>query len=170
MIPKLLGAVLILGGCGGFGMLICITYKREEEMLRQLILGLDYMQCELRFRMTPLPELCRQAADTCKGQISQLFRFLSDTLNCRMNTDVSQCVADAQESAGPFPPTVSHAIGMLHVSMGQFDAQGQIESLESVLNYCRLQLKTMEENRDMRLRSYQTLGICAGAALVILLV
>ena len=49
--------------------------------------------------------------------------------------------------------------------------QGAVRHLEAlgvdVRGDCRTQLKALEQNRDIRLRNYQTLGLCAGAALAI---
>jgi len=170
MIPKILGALLILAGCGGFGMMICLSYKSEEEMLRQMIHAMDYIQCELQFRMTPLPELCSRASASCKGRISRFWKQLSEALRNQTFPDVSGCVEAAMEASGPFPPRVDKALEILSVSLGQFDAQGQLQALEAARNHCRAELESMGINRDNRLRSYQTLGICAGVALVILLV
>ena len=55
-------------------------------------------------------------------------------------------------------------------SLGRFDLEGQLQGLESVRIYCREQLDELSKDRDVRLRSYQTLGLCAGAALAILFV
>ena len=54
--------------------------------------------------------------------------------------------------------------------IGRFDLEGQLQGLESVRVYCRDQLDNLAKDRDVRLRSYQTLGLCAGAALAILFV
>ena len=170
MISKALGAVLILAGCGGFGMTICISYQREEEMLRQLIRALDHIQYELQFRITPLPELCQRASSACKGKVSAFFRLLSEELSRQSAADVPECIAAVMQSMGKFPDRVDKSLEILSLSMGQFDARGQIQALEAARDHCRSMLEAMAENRDVRLRSYQTLGICAGAALVILLV
>ena len=170
MIPKILGALLILTGCGGFGMMICLSYKREEEMLYQMIHAMDFIQCELQFRMTPLPELCAQAGSGYKGKISQFWMELSDQLSRQTLPDVSGCIEAAKKSVGTFPPRVDKAMEILTLSLGQFDAQGQLQALEAARSHCRRELESMGINRDTRLRSYQTLGICAGVALVILLV
>ena len=55
-------------------------------------------------------------------------------------------------------------------SLGRFDLDGQLLGLEAVRVYCQEQLSEMSKDRDVRLRSYQTLGLCAGAALAILFV
>ena len=170
MIPKILGAVLILTGCGGFGMIICLTYKREEDMLRQMIHTMDYIQCELQFRLMPLPELCNQASMGSSGKISQFWNGLSEAMLLQKAPDVPYCVKSVMESAGPFPSRVEKVLEILSHSLGQFDSQGQLQALETARDHCRRELNGMRDNREIRLRSYQTLGICAGAALVILLV
>ena len=170
MIPKILGALLILTGCGGFGMMICIAYRREEEMLVQLLHALDYIQCELRFRLTPLPELCAQAGANSKGRISQFWICLSEELRRQALPDASRCIPAAKESVGTLPQHVDRVLEMLSLSLGQFDIQGQLQALESTRNHCAAELESMRNGKETRLRSYQTLGICAGAALVILLV
>ena len=54
-------------------------------------------------------------------------------------------------------------------SLGRFDLSGQLKGLEGVRQECRGKLTRLMGNQEVRLRSYQTLGLCAGAALVILL-
>ena len=100
MMIRIWGAILILAGCGGFGTLICISYKREEDMLRQLIHTIHHMQCELQFRLTPLPNLCLQASDVCTGIISKLFIALSDELNQQVSADVLSCFLTAKQRVG----------------------------------------------------------------------
>jgi hypothetical protein len=57
---------------------------------------------------------------------------------------------------------------MLGTSLGRYDLQGQLNGIESVRIRCRSDLEELERNRDVRLRSYQRLGLCAGCALAIL--
>ena len=59
MYMKLLGAVLIITGCGGFGFRLAANHRKEETTLRKFVSILDYMQCELQYRYTALPDLER---------------------------------------------------------------------------------------------------------------
>ena len=68
MTAKFLGSVLVVIGCGGFGLLISKTAKKEIIALQNFILALEHMVCELRFRMMPLSELCFSAAEISKGR------------------------------------------------------------------------------------------------------
>ena len=170
MTGKLIGAVLIVIGCGGFGFTITGAYKREEFMLRQLLGVLDFMQCELQYRLTPLPDLCRQAATTRKGAVGIFFLCLGDELESQILPDVSSCVCTALKRCGTLPRKTVNALNLLGQTLGRFDLEGQIRAIESVRQYCRSELDAMACNRENRLRSYQTLGLCAGAALAILFV
>ena len=90
---KWIGAVLIILGCGGAGFSFSIAYRREEQLLQQLLAALDYMSCELQYRMTPLPELCRQTANGRKGVIGKLFQNLASELDSQISPDVCCCLA-----------------------------------------------------------------------------
>ena len=54
MILKVIGVILVIAGCGGVGFRIAANHRLEEKTLRQLIGILDYMECELQYRLTPL--------------------------------------------------------------------------------------------------------------------
>ena len=170
MTGKIFGAVLIILGCGFFGFTVTAQVKREENALRQLIGTLDYMQCELQFRMTPLPDLCRLASQEQRNRIGSFFLYLAEELETRISPDVTGCVHSALSPVVDLPERCVKALEILGMSMGRFDVKGQIQGLEAVRSYCRGELENMAVNRDARLRSYQTLGLCTGAALAILFV
>jgi len=167
---KLFGAALIVVGCGGFGFLIAASYKQEENALRQLIGILDLMQSELQFRMTPLPDLIRQAGTESKNPIGQFMTVLSSELESQTSPDVDGCVQAALNKVEDLPKRVKKALEQMGTSFGRFDAEGQIRGIESVRSFCAAELDAMADNRDARLRSYQTLSLCMGAALAILFI
>ena len=167
---KLIGAVLVLCGCGFVGFSMCAAYRREEHQLRQMLSAMDHMVCELQYRITPLPELCRQTSTQREGFVKMLFTNLALELESQVSPDVRSCLAVAAARSGPLSSRMEEAICILGASLGCFDLQGQLQGLEAVRSYCSTELKQMADGRDNRLRSYQTLGLCAGAALAILLV
>lgn len=170
MSMKWLGAVLIICSSGFVGFKISAAYRLEEENLRQLISALDYMVCELRYRQSPLPVLFHQIGTERNGCIGRLFRQLAKELDSAAVADIQSCLAAAAATNGAITGRVEKAICIMGATLGRFDLDGQLLGLESVRNYCREQLDEMSKDRDARLRSYQTLGLCAGAALAILFV
>jgi len=167
---KWLGATLVILSCGGLGYRIASAYRYEEQTLRQLIAVLDYMECELQYRLTPLPSLCKQAACECRGALSQTFKNLSTELEDQLSPDVHCCMTAALSKVIKLPRLSYEALDLLGRSLGRFDLPGQLKGLEGVRMYCRRNLEDLVHNRDNRLRSYQTLGLCAGAALAILFI
>lgn len=170
MILKLIGAVFVVVGCGGIGFRIAANHRFEEKNLRQLIGILDYMECELQYRMTPLPELCRQASKEFSGLLGNILHELSVEMNAQNSSDLESCMSVALERVGKLPPLTRDELLLLGRSIGRFDMEGQLKGLEGVRQECRRQVECLSYNRDTRLRSYQTLGLCAGAALAILFV
>lgn len=165
---KWIGAVLIIVSCGGFGFALAAAHRREERTLRLLIGALDFMECELQYRLTPLPELCRQAAADSSGPVRAVLAALADELEDQISPDVESCMNAALARVKDIPRLTEVSMAALGKSLGRFDLNGQLKGLEAVRQSCRRELDGLSKNRDVRLRSYQTLGLCAGAALAIL--
>lgn len=167
---KWIGAILIVGSCSGFGVSLAVQRKREEAMLVELAGILDHMLWELPFQLTPLPELLRSTAGTQKGSLAALFRDMARHLDRQVLPDVLSCTEAAlQDTEVPFP-RVKKLLLTLGQSLGRFDLSGQLKGLSALREQCGSQLQELKADRDTRLRSYRILGLCAGAALVILLV
>ena len=158
---KWIGALLVFCGCGWFGFHLAATSVIEERSLRKLIGVLDFMSCELQYRMTPLPDLCRQASCEAGGNLGKLFLSFAEELESQISPNVQSCMDAALSKCQNLPALTKECVARL---------QGQILSLEAVRAECRKHLLHLESGKNMRLRSYQTLGLCAGAALVILFV
>lgn len=166
---KFVGALLVIAGCGGFGLSLAIQYKKEVEALRQLIKGIDYLICELQYRQPPLAQACRLVGGVCDGSISAAFLQLAAQLESQVSPD-AQCCVRAALNTHPLPRRAERAFFTMGDTLGIFHLEGQLRGLQAVQNQCERELSALQTNRTQRLRSYQTLGLCAGAALVILLI
>lgn len=170
MTMKWIGALLVIAGCGGVGFTMAASYKREEWCLRALLRALDYMACELQFRLTPLPELCLTAGKECGGPAGQALTALARELESQISPDADSCMYAVLSKQENLPDTTAEALRLLGKSLGRFDLEGQLQGIEQVRACCRRELSSLEAGRDQRIRGYQTLGVCAGAALAILFV
>lgn len=167
MMYKVLGAALVFGGCGGFGFAMAAACRREEGDLRQLIRALEYMSCELSYRQTPLPQLCRSAASIATGTVAHILTELSRQLEGQLAPDAQVCMHEALEKTRP-GPVLGRLLSELGATLGRFDLPGQLRGLDGSLRAAELALREHRQGKGSRLRSYQTLGLCAGAALAIL--
>lgn len=167
---KLIGAVMIIVCCSGFGFSLAARHLDEIQCYKVLIKILEYMSWELHYRLTPLPQLCRQAAMHGKHRIFTVFQKFAAELDNQVAPDAYACMQNVTNRTANLPDSVKESIMELSECLGRFDLEGQLQGIESTRNLCFAKLNDLEKNKDVRLRSYQTLGICAGAAVVILLI
>ena len=165
---RILGACCIVTGCGGFGFAMAAANRREEAELVRLISALEYMSCELSYRMTPLATLCRGAAEVSGGTVGRFFTKLASELEKGTAPDVQVCVRGLLQ--GMEPSKLTRQLSELGTTLGRFDLPGQLRGLEGAIRSSQEALRSIRDGADGRRRSWQTLGLCAGAALAILFV
>lgn len=139
-------------------------------MLRCLEGMLSAMHKELEYRLTPLPELCRYASQLWTGKISKVLLCFSEELERDRHLDAVSCMTSAMGKFPDLPPRTRCGLELFGRSVGRYDLAGQLQGLDEVASYCQQELGKLSDNRESRLQSYQTLGLCAGAALVILFI
>ena len=169
MSVKWFGAILIVLACGGCGFSMAASHLTQERTVRALIAALEFMESDLRYRLTPLPELCNCAGNMIRGQIGDVFLKVSQRLQQQTAPDVAVCMAAAVADSELDGAVRKHLL-TLGETLGRFDLDGQLRGIEAVQSECRRTLEKLYNHRESRLRSYQTLGLCAGAALAILLI
>lgn len=170
MIVKLFGAVCVILGCGGFGFMIAANARREISALRQLIGVLDFIECELNYRMTPLAQLCRLSAAISNGCIKRLLLHLAGELEQQKAHSVDKCIIAAIQHSPDLPPITAQRVVELGKSLGRFDLNGQIKCIRVLNSENTRVLDELTADHTTRIRSYKTLGLCAGAALAILFI
>ena len=156
--------------CGGAGFYYSVEQRIEEHMIRQMIKAIEIMECEISYRLSTLTELCVAAANETEGTVSSLLRKFSELLIKQETTDIKRCMELAVETQKCLPCRIKHLTLQFAGSLGKFDIDGQLIGLESAKGSCERQLKELTANKQIRQRGYQTLGLCAGAAIIILLI
>lgn len=167
---KWIGSVLVILGCGGWGFSLAAAYVRQERQLKMLSRLLGLLRRELKYRLTPLPELARLAAKECTGSLKNVFLDFARELDWNSSPDAYGCMAEALKRHDCLPPKVRRLLRQLGRTLGRYDLEGQLQGMDAVEEECRHQLESLGADKEIRLRSYRTLGLCAGFALVILFV
>ena len=164
-----IGAVLIFAGCGGWGFTMASQYRRQEKLLKALSRALRAMRWELQYRLTDLPQLCREAGRQAGGPVGRILTEMGMQLEQQLAPDAASCMASVLPSE-KLPLSLRRLLSQLGSCLGRYDLSGQLEGLETVLEECGQQLEGLSQDRDQRLRNYGTLGLCTGAALAILFI
>ena len=164
---RIIGACCIFAGCGGFGFSMAAASRREEGELRRILAALEYMSCELSYRMTPLSSLCRAAAEGSGGTVRVFLTELACELDKQNAPDVQVCVYDVLSRLQP-TSLLRRQLQQVGATLGRFDLPGQLRGLESAIRSTEEALRQIRDGAADRRRSYQTLGLCAGAAMAIL--
>ena len=139
-------------------------------MLEQIKRLLSIMECDLRFRLTPLPELCCFSSKEVSGTIRNIIQEFSLELSRRVSPDAASCMSSVLARYSFHDRDIPDILIELGRSLGRFDLEGQLKGIEYVKSMCTMLLTEIRDGKVERIRSYHTLGLCAGAALVILLV
>lgn len=166
---RLWGALFVILGCGGIGFSMVQRHRKEEAALAQLIHALKWMGWELSYRMPELVSLCSDTSRQCEGAVSQLFSNLSVELRQQVTPDAALCMQAAICSTPQLPSMAKKQLLLLGQTLGRFDLQGQLSGLSACEAQCQRELDNIRCNSQLRLRNYQTLALCAGIGLVILL-
>lgn len=169
MTLRLLGAGLVLLGCGGFGFSMAGAYRARERGLRQLIRALEYMECELQYLQPPLPQLCTATARILSGELKRVFQEMQAQMDQGNWVDAQACMEAVLSHHPALSPVLGQELLQLGQTLGQFDLTGQLSALRSLHQQCTQEQQRLAQEREGRLRSYETLGLCTGAALAVLL-
>lgn len=170
MMAKWIGAVVIICACTGFGFRMKRTQIREEMALQEIQEIVCYMTGELQYHLTPLPVLCHKVCANCSGNLRKIFDVYAEELDKQLSPDPYACMLATLEQFTDIPDSAENLIRNLGKSLGKLDLESQLRALNGIQEECERCLKKLRTNQDVRFRTYQTLGLCAGAALAILFV
>ena len=170
MLIKWIGALLIVAGCGFFGFYMGWNVNRDASLLRALVAFIDGLSSELSYRMSPLPDALRATAQLQKSKISAVFVALAEQLEQQISPNVGSCMEHVLSQQRHLPANTLRQLHELGGLLGTYDMQGQQSGLAMAKETCMRILSQLDQDRTQRVRGYQTLGLCAGAALAILFI
>ena len=169
MTVKIMGALLIILGSGGVGLALSANDRRQEQAMRDLHQCLQWMAWELSYRRPSLAGLSRGAAQCCPGVVGQVLDRFAAELDQQLLPDPGICMNAALCAVKNIPKCAAFHLSQLGSTLGRFDLENQIRSLEAAEALCKQELEHMRSGMDVRIRNYRTLSLCAGTALVIIL-
>lgn len=165
---KLVGVIFVVVGSTGAGVTMAFGVHRALETARQLRAALERMKNEIACRRTALPELMELLSKE-SGYLSPLFGGIAEQLRLRQEASVYAIVRKCLAAAPPLPGEVGRILLDLAPGLGQYDVQCQLYSLDLAAGQAQALIERCQSEQKGRVKSYCTLGICAGLALGIML-
>ena len=169
MSVRWIGAMLVFLSCGSVGFLKAAQFRTDERYIRDFVRILDHMTCELEYRLSPLPQLCESASQMTFGCLQEIFRNFSLSLEQQTASNAESCMHKVLQQVQNVPETLHDQLLVFSKSLGAYDLDGQLMQITAVREDARLLLDKIRSEGKERIRNYQTLGICAGLGLAILL-
>lgn len=166
---KLAGAMLLLLGSAGMGVSAVRRLERRVTTLRTLINALEQMERELDFRLLPTQQMICEAARQSGEPASGFLHVCVQGLQQEMPLCDSWRQAALQELPALLPADLDVLLSLGAV-LGRYDSEGQRQAIAATRSRLNIFLKDASEERNRRGRVYGTLGITAGAFLVLLFI
>lgn len=167
---KLAGAVLLTAGAAALGFSAAAQLERRVRTLRTILSALELMERELAYRLTPMPELFSILAERLAPPVGSFFKACRERLSQLGEKRLEELW---EESLSEFPMDLGaeelQVLRELGGILGQYDGEGQREALALAQGQMKECLNHAAEERTRMGRVYGTLGLAAGAFLVILL-
>jgi len=166
-----LGAALVLGAAGMIGAVVARAYQDRPRVLRALQSALTMLRTEIVYAGTPLPEALAQVARRTPAPADSFFAAVANALNSRPGLTAAEAWQEALANSPAWPLTADDEAVLLDLGgcLGRSDVADQEKHLGlALVQLARLQAEA-EAERDVQVRLWRWLGVCAGGCLVLLL-
>ena len=168
---RLLGAVLLMAGCGGLGLSAVNRLDSRVRDLRELSAGLEILQRELGWRLAPLPEALEAAASGTHERAARFFAYCAQGSKQLAGTPFRTLWSRGLERS---PLRLSREdralLEQLGPVLGRYDGDSQRQAVENVLTGLYRQQAQAEDDRRRLGRVYGVLGLTAGLFLTLVLI
>jgi stage III sporulation protein AB len=169
---KLLGALLVLVASTATGFAFAAKVAKRPLQIRELRMCLSLLRTEIDYGSRLLTEAFSRIAETGEGPVRKLFGKVADRLKEADGLSVSECLRETldahweETSLGREEKQVLLRLGEV---LGASSRPDQLHHLEMAERHLAAEEDKARDERDRFVKMYRTVGILAGALLVILL-
>ena len=168
---KLLGTAMIVLGSGSAGFGFARAVRAQLRQLNALLAALEAMKGEIEYRLTPLGALCAALSHGDEPETAAFFGACAAQMEADRCLPPQLAIQRAMEQAQglKWSARTRETVRNLAFSLGKFDLGGQVRAIELAQERLRAELAEVQAGSRARCRSYETIGICAGLALAVIL-
>ncbi|WP_124727201.1 stage III sporulation protein SpoIIIAB [Staphylospora marina] len=169
---KLLGALLVLIASTAIGFSFAAGVAKRPRQIRELRMCLSLLRTEIDYGSRLLSEAFSRISVSGEGSVRKLFGRMADRLNEADGISMSECLKETldahweETSLGREEKQVLLRLGEVLGASSRLD---QLHHLEMAEKQLAVEEDKARDERDRFVKMYRTVGILAGALLVILL-
>ncbi len=164
---KVLGLVLVWGGCALWGVWAAGVLRRRVRVLEDIGRGLELMERELALSRSALPELLERVSHRATEQGKNLF------IICRTELEKGNsftCSWNAALEGSGLIGRDRELLACLSAIMGRYDASGQIQALSQLRGGLDEHTACMRQQAQDLGKVYGVLGATVGGFLSLMLI
>ena len=173
MILKWLGAILLVAGTTAYGAYKGCLYKSRLEYMEEIKRAFLFIQGEIRYMNTPMPETLESTAHQMNGACRTFFAQVASGLLDGRGKAFRQVWEEAMKRGLPEEVLERETRAVLQEMGGQLgclDRQAQEQAIDYFLKkWDELIVKKRQEKKD-KLKLYYVCGVMSGLLMVIIIV
>lgn len=173
MVIKTAGALLLLIGTTAFGVYKGCLYNNRLDNLYEVKKAFLYIQGEIRYMNTPIPETLESAARQINGCCRQFFSRVAKELNEGKGVELKQVWETniSREIHGELLEREAvEALREMGGQLGCLDMQAQEKAIDYFLKKWDDLIEKRRKEKAEKLKLYYVCGIMGGLLMVIIIV
>jgi len=167
---KMLGIVMIVCSCTAMGFLASSRLSLRIKSLGELIMALEIAESEIFFKLSPIPQIMKSAANATGGGVREMFLELYQKTNIVSSSTFSEkwlsVLKKSQDRLGLSPGDIE-VLSELSTFLGRYDAERQTNSLAYIRRRLETALADAEEEQKSKGKIYRALGAASGLIIAI---
>ncbi len=169
---KLIGAMLVIFAGTMIGFHQASRFVNRAVQIRQLIQALQRLETEIVYGFTPLPEALAKIGRQLSEPLAFLFQRTAETLAGQHGYSAAeswqQAVAECWNKTAMKAPE-KDTVTRLGFSLGVSDREDQIKHLRLAMSELQAEEETARDEQRRYEKMWRSLGLLAGALVVIIM-
>lgn len=173
IVLKAAGAILLLLGTTAFGIYKACMYNSRLDNLYEIKKAFLYIQGEIRYMNTPMPETLAGAARQIKGNCRLFFSRVASELDAGSGKELKQVWEKAVVNEIPQGVLEREAVETLREMGGQLgclDIRTQEKAIDYFLKKWDFLIEKRRREKGEKLKLYYACGVMGGLLMVIIIV
>lgn len=164
---KVIGILLVIASTASVGFRLALSLKAHCDSLKQFLNALELLEDELSCNATPLVQAFFLTAEKTQGAIRNILQETAEQMESKRWLSPKTAMETAMvQTQNEFEDILTE----LAEKLGRYDLDKQLSAIRFAKMQAENRLALAEKERSLKSKTYETLGICAGLSVAILLI